>query len=146
MKLLHESTGHIVTVELTTGAIYRGKLLDAEDSMNVQLKDITVTHRDGRIQQLDQVFIRGSSVRLFIVPDMLKNAPMFKNIGPGGVSRGRGVGAGRGRATVLRANGILCVLLVTYSFFCSPTRVKAHLGPILRMTFLNCMPCCFLIK
>jgi hypothetical protein len=40
--------------------------------MNVQLKDITVTARDGRVSHLDQVYIRGSHVRFFIVPDMLK--------------------------------------------------------------------------
>jgi small nuclear ribonucleoprotein D3 len=40
--------------------------------MNVQLKDITVTARDGRVSHLDQVYIRGSHVRFFIVPDMLR--------------------------------------------------------------------------
>ena len=44
----------------------------AEDSMNIQLKDITVTARDGRVSHLDQVYIRGSHVRFFIVPDMLR--------------------------------------------------------------------------
>lgn len=46
----------------------------AEDNMNVQLKDITVTARDGRVSHLDQVYIRGSHVRFFIVPDMLRLA------------------------------------------------------------------------
>jgi small nuclear ribonucleoprotein D3 len=96
VKLLHESLGHIVTVELKTGQLYRGKLaegdpifslrdivffptdpfLAAEDNLNISLKDITVTGRDGRVSQLDQVYIRGSMVRFFIVPDMLQNAPM----------------------------------------------------------------------
>jgi hypothetical protein len=40
--------------------------------MNVQLKDITVTARDGRVSHLDQVYIRGSHVRFIIVPDMLR--------------------------------------------------------------------------
>lgn len=40
--------------------------------MNVQMKDITVTARDGRVSHLDQVYIRGSHVRFFIVPDMLR--------------------------------------------------------------------------
>jgi small nuclear ribonucleoprotein D3 len=46
--------------------------LTAEDNMNVQLKDITVVARDGRVSHLDQVYIRGSHVRFFIVPDMLR--------------------------------------------------------------------------
>lgn len=93
VKLLHESLGHVITVELKTGQLYRGKLAEggslpsmraprlmatcvAEDNLNISLKDITVTQRDGRVTQLDQVYIRGSMVRFFIVPDMLQNAPM----------------------------------------------------------------------
>jgi small nuclear ribonucleoprotein D3 len=110
VKLLHESLGHIITVELKTGQLYRGKLAEgdwlckvlqvypeltdaffyccsvdlygcghgyaAEDNLNISLKEITVTGRDGRVSQLDQVYIRGSMVRFFIVPDMLQNAPM----------------------------------------------------------------------
>ena len=44
--------------------------------MNIQLKDITVTARDGRVSHLDQVYIRGSHVRFFIVPDMLRYASL----------------------------------------------------------------------
>lgn len=112
-----------MTLEITSGQTYRGKLLDgtpplgplprhirrcrvlvltsrlAEDNMNVQLKDITVTARDGRVSHLEQVYIRGSHVRFFIVPDMLRNAPMFRSRN----LRGRGVGLARGRATVSRA-------------------------------------------
>jgi small nuclear ribonucleoprotein D3 len=119
MKLICLVQGHIVTLEITSGQTYRGKLLDgtlyipaseqsnritanmrtAEDNMNVQLKDITVTARDGRVSHLDQVYIRGSHVRFFIVPDMLRNAPMFRSRNV----RGRGVGLARGRATVSRA-------------------------------------------
>ncbi|ODQ54379.1 Sm-like ribonucleo protein [Saitoella complicata NRRL Y-17804] len=117
IKLLHESQGHVVTLELNNGQTYRGKLFEgifqtplymfqalisfrpAEDNMNVQLKDITVTARDGRVSHLDQVYIRGSHVRFFIVPDI--NAPMFRSR----AVRGRGIGLARGRATVARARG-----------------------------------------
>ncbi|KAL9591002.1 MAG: hypothetical protein Q9203_000198 [Teloschistes exilis] len=101
IKLLNEAQNHVVTLEITSGQVYRGKLIEAEDNMNVQLKDITVTARDGRVSHLDQVYIRGSHVRFFIVPDMLRNAPMFRSRGV----RGRGVGMARGRATVNRARG-----------------------------------------
>lgn len=50
--------------------------------MNVQLRDITVTARDGRVSHLDQVYIRGSHVRFFIVPDMLRFVlPMMEGWG-----------------------------------------------------------------
>ena len=32
VKLLHESLGHIITVELKTGQLYRGKLAEGERS------------------------------------------------------------------------------------------------------------------
>ncbi|KAG0228660.1 small nuclear ribonucleoprotein Sm D3 [Mortierella sp. GBA43] len=98
IKLLHEAQGHIITIELKTGSVYRGTLFEAEDNMNVQLKDIQVTARDGRLTQLDQVYIRGSHIRFFIVPDMLKNAPMFKQQGAASM-KGKGIGLGRGKAT-----------------------------------------------
>ncbi|KKY29522.1 putative small nuclear ribonucleoprotein sm d3 [Diaporthe ampelina] len=132
IKLLNEAQGHIITLELDSGTTYRGKLIEAEDNMNIQLKDITVTARDGRVSHLEQVYIRGSHVRFFIVPDMLRYAETIKP--PSKASdedgndmkrsrltnlstrvsrnapmfksrnaRGRGVGLARGRATVSRA-------------------------------------------
>lgn len=96
VKLVHEAIGHVVTVELTSGTIYRGKLHDAEDNLNLQMKDIIATYRDGSQQRLEHAYVRGSAVRFVQVPDMLKRAPMFKNIGPGGISRGPGLGMVRG--------------------------------------------------
>jgi len=81
IKILHEAEGHIVTLETVIGEVYRGKLIEAEDNMNCQMSEVTVTLRDGRTHTLDNVFVRGSSLRFVILPDMLKNAPMFKNIG-----------------------------------------------------------------
>ena len=168
VKLLHESLGHVITVELKTGQLYRGKLAEgtreavdkhpishdpspkktAEDNLNIALKDITVTGRDGRVSQLDQVYIRGSMVRFFIVPDMLQNAPMsvpvhllaarhshfartdhhfplhrFKRTGVNAM-RGRGIGTARGRATIMR--GLLSSRL--------------SLCPSLTATFSQCPP------
>ena len=34
------------------------------DNMNLQLKEITLTKRDGKVSHLDQVFIRGSQGKL----------------------------------------------------------------------------------
>jgi small nuclear ribonucleoprotein D3 len=101
IKVLHEAEGHIVTCETNTGEVYRGKLLEAEDNMNCQMSNITVTYRDGRVAQLENVFIRGSKIRFLILPDMLKNAPMFKKVGakPGASSSV----AGRGKSALLKA-------------------------------------------
>ncbi|CAG9814664.1 unnamed protein product [Phaedon cochleariae] len=98
IKVLHEAEGHIVTCETITGEVYRGKLIEAEDNMNCQMTQITVTYRDGRVAQLENVYIRGSKIRLLILPDMLKNAPMFKKQTKAGT-------AGRGKSAILRAQG-----------------------------------------
>ncbi|XP_053685288.1 small nuclear ribonucleoprotein Sm D3 [Sabethes cyaneus] len=97
IKVLHEAEGHIVTCETITGEVYRGKLIEAEDNMNCQLMQLTVTYRDGRTANLENVYIRGSKIRFLILPDMLKNAPMFKKQGT------KAGTAGRGKSAILRA-------------------------------------------
>ncbi|XP_053681076.1 small nuclear ribonucleoprotein Sm D3 [Anopheles nili] len=97
IKVLHEAEGHVVTCETITGEVYRGKLIEAEDNMNCQMTQITVTYRDGRVGNLENVYIRGSKIRFLILPDMLKNAPMFKKQG---TKTGT---AGRGKSAILRA-------------------------------------------
>eukprot|EP00762_Andalucia_godoyi_P000771 ANDGO_03722.mRNA.1 Small nuclear ribonucleoprotein SmD3b len=92
IKLLHEATGHVVTVELITGEVYRGLLSDAEDSMNVHLHNVTYTGRDGRASHLEQVFLRGSKVRYVIVPDVLRNSPMLNRAETEKPVKGKGVG------------------------------------------------------
>ena len=64
-------------VELKSGEMYRGEMHEAEDNWNIQLSNVTATAREGKVSH---IFIRGSRVRFVIVPDMLKNAPMFKRI------------------------------------------------------------------
>ena len=103
IKVLHEAEGHIVTCETNTGEVYRGKLIEAEDNMNSQMASVTVTYRDGRVAQLEHIYIRGSKIRFMILPDMLKNAPMLKNMGGRGGGRGGGSGATRGKSGILRA-------------------------------------------
>jgi small nuclear ribonucleoprotein D3 len=78
IKLLHEAEGHVVTIELKTGEVYRGRLEEAEDNMNCKLSEVTMTQRDGSKHPLEHVFIRGSHVRFMILPDILKDAPMFR--------------------------------------------------------------------
>ena len=78
VRLLNEAQGHIITIELTNGDTYRGKLLENEDNMNASLFDVTITNgRNGSSKHMDQVFVRGSMIRFVSVPDILRHAPMF---------------------------------------------------------------------
>merc|ERR1719343_1756154 len=70
--------------------------------MNAMLEGVTVTGRDGKVTNLEQVYLRGSQIRYFILPDMLRHAPLFKKkgrgagrgvYGPGGKARGKGLAA-----------------------------------------------------
>ncbi len=52
-----------MTCETTTGEVYRGRLVEAEDNMNCQMQGVNVTYRDGRVAQLENIYIRGSKIR-----------------------------------------------------------------------------------
>ena len=36
--------------------------------MNSQMASVTVTYRDGRVAQLENIYIRGSKIRFLILP------------------------------------------------------------------------------
>eukprot|EP01117_Protostelium_nocturnum_P004011 TRINITY_DN15285_c0_g1_i1.p1 TRINITY_DN15285_c0_g1~~TRINITY_DN15285_c0_g1_i1.p1 ORF type:complete len:133 (+),score=27.67 TRINITY_DN15285_c0_g1_i1:114-512(+) len=95
IKLLHEAEKHIITIEMKTGEVYRGTLIDSEDNMNCQISNVQYTSRDGRMTELEHAFIRGSKIRFVIIPDMLKNAPMFKRVDPKN-TKNKAIGLGRG--------------------------------------------------
>ncbi|XP_053253553.1 small nuclear ribonucleoprotein Sm D3-like [Podarcis raffonei] len=80
IRVLHEAESHIVTCETNTEAVYWGKLTEAEDNMNCQMSNITVTYRDGRVAQLEQVYIWGSKIQFLVLPNMLKNVSMLKSM------------------------------------------------------------------
>ena len=39
--------------------------------MNSQMASVTVTYRDGRVAQLENIYIRGSKIRFLILPGKL---------------------------------------------------------------------------
>ena len=93
---------------MKNGEIYRGLLLNAEDTMNMTLSDVIRTGRNGQVTKCPTVYLRGSGVRFIALPDLLRNAPAFKKVanmkakmeadrGVGGAGGGGG-GGGKGRA------------------------------------------------
>jgi small nuclear ribonucleoprotein D3 len=66
----------------------------------IKVSHVTVTYRDGRVAQMENVYVRGSKVRFIILPDMLRNAPMFKS------KMTMGGAAGRGKSGMIRSSGI----------------------------------------
>ena len=84
IRLLHEAESHVITVELKNSEIYRGMLLRGQDNMNLEMTTVTHTARDGQVQKMEQVYIRGSQIRYIVVPDLLKKAPMFSHVSNAG--------------------------------------------------------------
>jgi small nuclear ribonucleoprotein D3 len=80
IQLLFEGEGHIVVVELKNGETYRGLLVKAEETMNCQLKEVTMTAKEGRVSRLEHVFLRGGTIKFIQLPEILKNAPIFQKV------------------------------------------------------------------
>lgn len=59
VKLLHEASGHVVTVELKSGELYRGSLIECEDNWNCQLESITYTAKVRKLSLLILNFALG---------------------------------------------------------------------------------------
>ncbi|XP_040934465.1 small nuclear ribonucleoprotein SmD3b [Gossypium hirsutum] len=133
VKLLHEASGHVVTVELKSGELYRGSMVECEITgiassrtsptpLKLSLRilgkrwmsfwglkieyvsqQFLIAKLRWKISQLEHVFIRGSKVRFMVIPDMLKNAPMFKRLDAKIKGKSSSLGVGRGRAVAMRA-------------------------------------------
>lgn len=65
---------------MKNGEIYRGLLLNAEDTMNLTLSEVIRTARNGQVSRLPTVYLRGSGIRFVALPDLLRNAPAFKKV------------------------------------------------------------------
>ena len=67
IKVLHEAEGHIITCESSTGEVYRGKLVEAEEHMNLQVMLTLSSQRYSRPQRskIDKVY---RSIRVHFVP------------------------------------------------------------------------------
>ena len=65
---------------MKNGEIYRGLLISAEETMNMNLSDVIRTARNGKISKIPNVYLRGSGIRFIALPDLLKNAPVFQKV------------------------------------------------------------------
>lgn len=102
VKILLDAVGTQVYLELETGESYSGRLTNVEDNMNVQLQDATKTSRNGKATtQLKSVYVRGSNVVLFQLPDALASSPAvvaaLAVVDSSSDARGAGSGFGGGR-------------------------------------------------
>ncbi|CAB9507417.1 ribonucleoprotein Sm D3 [Seminavis robusta] len=78
--LLHDAEGAVIEVE-TRSHLVRGLIFEAEDQMNLYMKNCVVKECDtGAKRKVNQIYIRGPEIVFIILPSMLKHAPMFNRI------------------------------------------------------------------
>lgn len=76
--VLHDAEGAVVEVETKKGELIRGLLFEAEDMMNLYIKNAVILDPNGVKRKTPQLYLRGCEIVLVVLPDMLKHAPMFK--------------------------------------------------------------------
>ena len=77
LRLLFEAVEHVIEIELVSGERYRGKLIQVQADMNARLRSVTCHPVKGHVTHIDEIFLRGSQIRYIILPDALRNHPMF---------------------------------------------------------------------
>ena len=82
MQLVSDCQGRVVTVELTSREVYRGRLAHFDkDSMNVGLQEVTVTkERDHSCARLQSVYLRGDKMRFILLPEAANTHPLWKEV------------------------------------------------------------------
>jgi len=109
LTLLQTAQNHPMLVELKNGETYNGHLVSCDNWMNINLREVICTSRDGdRFWRMPECYVRGSTVKYLRIPDeiidMVKEDALQKNRhrsqggrgGRGAPKGGRGGRGGRG--------------------------------------------------
>ncbi|XP_035744193.1 U6 snRNA-associated Sm-like protein LSm4 [Vespa mandarinia] len=122
LSLLRTAQNHPMLVELKNGETYNGHLVSCDNWMNINLREVICTSRDGdKFWRMPECYIRGSTIKYLRIPDevidMVKEDVQMKSRGRGEMKgrgqnqRGRGGGrgtfgrGGRGSASLGRGSG-----------------------------------------
>ncbi|KAK4974741.1 Sm snRNP core protein Smd1 [Elasticomyces elasticus] len=115
VRFLMKCANETVTIELKNGTILNGTIASVGPQMNTALRSVKMTPKGRDPSAVENMNVRGSTIRYFILPDSLPldtllvdDTPKPKNKarkeqdrgargGARGGPRGRGRGGGRGR-------------------------------------------------
>ena len=108
LSLLRTAQNHPMLVELKNGETYNGHLVTCDNWMNINLREVICTSRDGdKFWRMPECYVRGSTIKYLRIPDevieMVKEDVTAKGGGRGG-GRGRGRG-GQGRGGTFGGRG-----------------------------------------
>ena len=105
LSLLRTAQNHPMLVELKNGETYNGHLVTCDNWMNINLREVICTSRDGdRFWRMPECYIRGSNIKYLRIPDEVidlvreevkSSKRDAKRMPP---TRGRGGRGGLGRA------------------------------------------------
>ena len=107
LSLLRTAQNHPMLVELKNGETYNGHLSSCDNWMNICLRDVICTSREGdKFWRLPECYIRGSTIKYLRIPDEVvdlvreeqdpRNQRRNMNRPPGRGGRGGGLGRGGG--------------------------------------------------
>ncbi len=102
LSLLKTSCGNPMLVELKNGETYNGNLVSCDTWMNVHLKEVICTSKDGdRFWRMAECYVRGNTIKYICVPDEVLEKVEEENLKraasrPQTAGRGRGRGRGEG--------------------------------------------------
>ncbi|ELU05001.1 hypothetical protein CAPTEDRAFT_200433 [Capitella teleta] len=99
LSLLRTAVNHPMLVELKNGETYNGHLVSCDNWMNINMREVICTSRDGdRFWRMPECYVRGSTIKYLRIPDeiidMVKEDNMMKHKGR---VDGKVRGGGRGR-------------------------------------------------
>jgi len=70
LTLLRTAQNHPMLVELKNGETYNGHLVNCDAWMNIHLRDVICTSRDGdKFWKIPEVYVRGSTIKYLRIPD-----------------------------------------------------------------------------
>ncbi|EOD19002.1 hypothetical protein EMIHUDRAFT_59131, partial [Emiliania huxleyi CCMP1516] len=108
LSLLRTATGNPMLVELKNGETFNGTLDSCDNWMNIKLKEVICTSRDGdRFWRLPEVVIRGNNIKYLRIPEEVIDMVPEEDLSMAGKGKGGkgGKGDGRGRGGKGKGDG-----------------------------------------
>ena len=97
LTLLKGAEGQDILIELKNGDTYNGKLISCNMFMNITIREVTRTTKDGdKFWEMPECFIRGNSIKYLRIPDEVITEVSEQEIANRKAYRGGRGGGGRG--------------------------------------------------
>ena len=83
LSLLRTATGHPMLVELKNGETYNGHLVSCDNWMNICLREVICTSRDGdRFWKLPELVVRGNNIKYLRIPEEVRTRRRLARLCP----------------------------------------------------------------